>query len=255
MPSNSDLWQRIQGFEIDNPSDELPFSSRLARENGWSREKALEAIDEYRKFIYLICVSASPLTPSEVVDQVWHLHLVYTRSYWKDFCEGVLGRPIHHEPTRGGELQALRFREQYAQTRALYEAEFGGLPPAEFWPSVSERFAAAPSLQWTDLRRYWAIPKPSGFGSILWSTGGVLLVFLTSCADAWSEERSDMGSSASLWPFLVVGALAVAGLVSYKLDKSRRDNAGEHSESNGWWWHSGCGGCGSGCGGCGGCGG
>ncbi len=253
MPSNSELWQRVHDFQIDRSGVEFPFSARLARENGWSRDKALAAIGEYKRFIYLICVSPSPLTPSEAVDQVWHLHLVYTRSYWAAFCSGVLGRQIHHEPTAGGEHQAVRFREQYAQTCALYEAEFGCAPPAEFWPSVADRFAAAPRLQWTDRRRYWVVPKPAGFGSILWSAAGIPLLFLTGCADPSSEGQSGRGSGS--WPIIVavVGALVV-GFISDHLGKRRKDNAGERSEDNGSWWHFGCGGC-SGCGGCGGCGG
>src|SRR5262249_50433300 len=102
MLSNPDLWQCIQDFPIDDPGDAFSFSARLAHENGWSGATAAAAIEEYRKFIYLIGVSDSPLTPSEAVDQVWHLHLLYTRSYWTEFCGGVLCRPLHHEPTRGG---------------------------------------------------------------------------------------------------------------------------------------------------------
>ena len=32
--------------------------------------------------------------PSDEVDQAWHLHLVYTRSYWGEFCPNVLGKPL-----------------------------------------------------------------------------------------------------------------------------------------------------------------
>src|SRR5215468_8053027 len=159
MHSNSDLWQRIQEFPIDDLNDEFPFSARLARENGWSAATAAAAIEEYRKFIYLICVTDTPLTPSEVVDQVWHLHLVYTRSYWMAFCGGVLGRPLHHEPTRGGEAQATLFKDQYVLTRTRYQAEFGVPPPAEFWPA--EPFGA-PSQRWVDRRTHWIVPKRFG---------------------------------------------------------------------------------------------
>jgi hypothetical protein len=252
MPANSDLWQRIQVFEIDASGAAYPFSARLARENRWPAAEALGAIEEYRKFLYLVCVSPSPLTPSEVVDRVWHLHLLYTRSYWKDLCEGVLGRPLHHEPTKGGREQNLRFGEQYARTCALYEAEFGCSPPAEFWPAVSERFAAGPSLRWVDLRRYWVVRKPIGFGSILWSAAVASLVLLSSCADISSEDSSATGSGSSLWPFLLfVGVLAIAKYASDELDKRRRDNAGERSDRNAWRWDFSCG-SGDGCGGCGG---
>jgi hypothetical protein len=187
------------------------------------------------------------------VDRVWHLHLVYTRSYWATFCGGALGRQIHHQPTAGGELQVLRFREQYVRTCALYEAEFGCAPPAELWPSVSDRFGAAPSLQWVDLRRYWVVPKPTGFCSILWSAAVAPFVLLTGCADRSSGDGSVAGDGSSLWPLLwIAGILAVAGYNSYKTTGRGRDDADEHVERNGWSWHFGDG---DGCGGCGGCGG
>ena len=63
MPSNSDLWQRVQAFAIDSAGTEFPFSARLARENGWSRNKAGAAIEEYKKFIYLICVESVAADP------------------------------------------------------------------------------------------------------------------------------------------------------------------------------------------------
>jgi hypothetical protein len=254
MPTNSELWQRLHDFQIDCSDAEFPFSARLARENGWSRRRALAAIAEYKKFIYLICVSPSPMTPSEPVDQVWHLHLTYTRSYWAAFCGGALGRQIHHEPTKGGERQALRFREQYAQTCALYEAEFGCAPPAEFWPPVSERFVAAPRLQWTDRRRYWIVPKPAGLGGMLWSAAVAPLVLLANCADRSSEDHSGGGSGALLWVVAVAGALAVSGFVAERRERRHREDDGERAEDNGPWWHIDWHGC-SGCGGCGGCGG
>jgi hypothetical protein len=39
-------------------------------------------------------ISTHIVTPSEQVDQVWHLHLTYTRSYWDEFCPNVLGQPF-----------------------------------------------------------------------------------------------------------------------------------------------------------------
>lgn len=74
------LWKRIQTFALDVPHIKFPFSKRLARDNHWSHEFALAAIDEYKRFIYLCCISAEPITPSDAVDQVWHLHLTYTKS-------------------------------------------------------------------------------------------------------------------------------------------------------------------------------
>jgi len=76
-----DLWNRIRRFELDDPAAAFSFTDRLARENGWPLEYALRATLEYRKFMFLLCLTEHPLTPSDQVDPVWHLHLLYTRSY------------------------------------------------------------------------------------------------------------------------------------------------------------------------------
>ena len=75
MPNDMTLWTKLQALELDQAGSAFRFSDRLARENGWSRAFALGAIEEYRRFIYLAATSPTPVTPSDVVDQVWHLHL------------------------------------------------------------------------------------------------------------------------------------------------------------------------------------
>ena len=241
MPSNNELWQRIQGFDLDASGDAYPFSARLARENHWSPEETLGAIEEYRKFLYLICVSPSPLTPSEVVDQVWHLQLLYTRSYWADLCEGVLGRPIHHEPTKGGREQLRHFEGQYAQTLSLYEDEFGAVPPVEFWPLVP--FATPPSQHWVDRRDHWVIPKRLG----RWLLGGgtvALIVLLASCGSLWDDQKT--GTAQMGFASRVI-ALAIPFGLFWLVALVRRSSGTDVAVDGD--------GCGGGCGGCGGCGG
>jgi hypothetical protein len=264
MLLNSGLWQRIRSFEFDRPGDQFPFSARLARENGWSRDRALRAINEYRKFMYLICVAPTPLTPSEAVDQVWHLHLVYTRSYWSAFCDGVLGRRIHHEPTKGGTDQTDAFHDQYAETRRLYETEFGDLPPDEFWPPVAERFAETPRLQWVDRRRHWVLPKlrlPGLLPGLLIGTSVLTLLLASGTLHAATEAVPAPGTKLgdSDWVSNIIGGVFV--FVMFLLfgraiiDNARKAEKEEKDDKkSSWWWGTGCGGC-SGCGGCGGCGG
>jgi hypothetical protein len=105
------LWKRIENFEIDEVGIELPFSKRLARENSWPSEFALRVIEEYKKFIYLTSISEGPVTPSDEVDQAWHLHLTYTQSYWDQLCDNVLGRRLHHNPTKGGKQESNKFED------------------------------------------------------------------------------------------------------------------------------------------------
>jgi hypothetical protein len=80
------LWKKIESFELDDPQSSFMFTDRLARENGWSIEYAIRTVSEYKRFIFLMCIAEHPLTPSDQVDQVWHLHLLYTESYWIDLC-------------------------------------------------------------------------------------------------------------------------------------------------------------------------
>jgi hypothetical protein len=173
MPTNSTLWQRIASFDLDGPGDGTSFSARLARENGWSPAQARAAVEEYKRFLYLVCVADSRLAPSAAVDKVWQLHLADTRSYWTELCDGTLGRPIHHDLADGP--RAYHLLDAYAETRALYASEFECDPPAELWPLVSERFAMAPSRLEPDPTGCWIAPQASGLGSILWSAAAALL--------------------------------------------------------------------------------
>lgn len=42
------LRERVEAFELDEPGAALPFSSRLAREQGWSHAFAGRVIREYK---------------------------------------------------------------------------------------------------------------------------------------------------------------------------------------------------------------
>ena len=73
------LWNEIKRFELDDPEISLSFTDRLARENGWTIDYSIRTIVEYKKFMFLMTIANHPLTPSDQVDQVWHLHLLYTQ--------------------------------------------------------------------------------------------------------------------------------------------------------------------------------
>ena len=221
MLTNSKLWQGIEAFDLDRRGDENSFSARLARENSWSSEKARAAIAEYKRFIYLVCVAPAPLAPPEAVDQVWRLHLADTRSYWTDLCEGTLGRPIHHDLTDGP--RAYHMLDAYAHARLLYAMEFDCAPPAEFWPLVSERFAAALGPIEPDAARCWVAPSPSGLGSILWCAVAALCAVIAGTEHAAAADPAGAIHSGSIVPLLVpAGAVALTWLVARGAGRCRR---------------------------------
>jgi len=152
------FWTKIKNFELDDPDVDFSFSDRLARENGWSIEFALRAIEEYKKFMFLISVCKEPLTPSDQVDQVWHLHLIYTHSYWEEFCGEILGHPVHHGPTKGGNQERNKYVNLYQNTLMRYKHYFGYEAPKDIWPESSIRFSEI-EFRRVNMNRYWVISK------------------------------------------------------------------------------------------------
>jgi uncharacterized protein (TIGR04222 family) len=154
----ADLAQRLHDYELDQPGAAQPISRRLAQEQGWSAGYTRRVMDEYKRFALLSVVAGHVVTPSDAVDQVWHLHLTYTREYWEHFCPRVLGRPLHHEPSRGGADEQEKYWQLYRQTLASYQQLFGEAAPADIWPAPGERFSAR--FRRVDSRRFWLLRRP-----------------------------------------------------------------------------------------------
>ena len=124
------LWKKVEAFQLDKPTEEYGFTVRLADENKWTRDFAERAILEYKKFMYLAAVSKSMVSPSEIVDIVWHQHLIFTQSY-RDFCD-LLGKQIQHIPSTHNAEEYVKFQQAKKLTEKAYGAHFGR-QPADIW--------------------------------------------------------------------------------------------------------------------------
>lgn len=153
------VWQALSHYIIGPQDAAFGFADRLARENGWKPAFAARVIEEYKRFCFLAVTVGRELTPSDAVDQAWHLHLTYTRDYWERFCPQVLGRALHHGPTAGGAAEGHRFFSQYADTLAAYEAAFGTLPPADIWPNARRRLLHDPRARRVHPRQALIVPR------------------------------------------------------------------------------------------------
>ena len=122
-----DLWERIDQYEFPKGFDAKLTAAGI----GWRQRQARR---EYLRFVYLMMISDKPLTPSGVVDAVWHVHLSYTREYWSTFCAEVLRQDLHHDPVQGSDANSLQ-NKQYLATLELYEREFGSSPDLGVWPT------------------------------------------------------------------------------------------------------------------------
>jgi hypothetical protein len=219
FPAQADeLWNKLNEFEIDEAGSDGVFEARLMREQGWSSAFATRAVEEYKRFLFLAKRANHPVTPSKAVDEVWHLHMIFTRSYWERLCGRVLGRALHHEPA-GGEDDAERFARQYEQTIESYRAWFGE-PTEDVWPRRVEA---------QEVGELQAGSRPVSWGKHVMASVAVAVgVNVAASKNDWLERIV----------ITMIVIVVVAGIYFGR------------SESSGG---SGCGGCGSGCGG--GCGG
>jgi hypothetical protein len=238
------LWQAIAQMRIEPAGAKRTFGSRLAEENGWSRAFAAKVDAEYRRFLYLAATAGRDVTPSDAVDQAWHLHLGYSRHYWDVLCGQVLGRPLHHGPSAGGGAEARRYRAQYADTLALYAETFGAPPPADIWPDPTTRFSG----RWrrVDAEQVLVVPRRALRAGL----GLGLALPLVACADALAA-----GAALPLVALGVGAFLLIVGLSRRPARKREGGDGGDGGVGGSYAFDTGRDGDGDGAGDAGGCGG
>lgn len=238
-PQEKQLWDKINDYSFDALGASFPFSARLMRENGWTEEYTLEVIQEYKKFMFLVTVARHAVSPSDPVDQVWHLHMIYTQSYWDEFCHGILGKAVHHNPTKGGKEERQKHVHMYDRTAESYLKYFGEPQPAHIWIDTKDLFKEI-NYQRVNMHRNWVIPKPQ-FVRNRWHLAPLLALF------AILFMANSGGDAVGIIFFLVfIIFIAIAAASPSK---------GGGGGGGGGCSASGCSSCSSGCSGCGGCGG
>ncbi len=236
------LWQKIEQFQLDDPNATFPFSRKLAKENNWDANFAQEAIKEYRRFVYLCCISPIGASPPEIIDQVWHLHLCYTINYWEDFCENVLQQKLHHHPSSGGSGEQQRHHEWLQYTLDLYRQTFHEDPPQHIWNPPPPPIQNKPGF----FRQFFIKSTILSFLIL-----PVILLPLSGCTTA-----GFIAVPLVLMVFICIQVISSA--ISGKPDDPQKKSTGEGGSSSSSSCSSSCGSnCSSGCGGggCGGCGG
>lgn len=229
----STVWSKLQQYRIDEPVDGRPpafaFEKRLARENGWSIAYATRVVEEYKRFLYLALFGGHPVCPSDEVDQCWHMHMTFTRSYWDRLCKHVLGMPIHHDPSRGGKSEDTKHDDMYAKTKQAYQRVFGAKPPEDIWPSSERRFDHSKRFRRVDVSAMYMIPKQRIHQAAMIG-GGVLL---SGMAAGCSRMAGGNGPTAILIFIGIIAFLAVMSLIF---------RAARHARGGGCTSSSGCGG-------------
>lgn len=94
---------------------------------GWTAEYADEIEIEYKRFLHLNKkYPTAGIVPTDVMDEMWHYHILDTRAYIKDSNE-VFGGYFHHFPYFGlrGTEDEQNLYNAFLATQELYEKEFG----------------------------------------------------------------------------------------------------------------------------------
>ena len=130
-----DIKERVLSFNIHSNGDSSIFISKLMLEHSWTKSFTLTALSEYKKFIYLLYISKERLSPSKVIDKVWHCHLTFTHSYWNELCRDLLKKDIHHIPSSIDKICKELDTHSYERSLSHYRAEFGQ-PNPKIWGNI-----------------------------------------------------------------------------------------------------------------------
>jgi len=92
----------------------------------FTEETLRDAERRYRRFLTLCMLHpTAPIAPTRDIDHMWHLHMLHPRVYQED-CQQMFGEVLDHDGGFGSEPDELPVLERaFAETAALYRAEFG----------------------------------------------------------------------------------------------------------------------------------
>jgi len=229
------VWDKLSTYQFDVPQSVLNFSKRLQRENGWDEIYTQRVLEEYLRFMFLTRFAGHAVTPSDQVDQAWHLHLLYSDEYFNNFCPNYLGEVVHHGPTRGGTKENSKYRNWYSKTMFTYKQIFGESPPSDIWPGSSERFQDAAAFRRVNMAEMVQLKRRR-----LDIMVTALIVLVAYTITVLSFDYSDGSAPPIIFTLVLYSVLGILGLLGYRAYRHRKG-----------YTHGGCGAGGGGCGGCG----
>ncbi len=95
---------------------------RVVKQFDWDIFDAKEAIRKYKNFLILhLLHPCFKVVPTNIIDVVWHQHILHTQKYMED-CKQAFGEYFHHNPTDPAETEVDD--SYYIMTARLYERHF-----------------------------------------------------------------------------------------------------------------------------------
>ena len=100
-------------------------------QSGWGGEKFDIALAEYKRFLILkVLHPEKSFSPTSLMDEIWHLHILDTKAYMID-CKSIFNKYLHHSPSFGHyntEEQNSRLVNSRRNLEEMYSVHFGEDP-------------------------------------------------------------------------------------------------------------------------------
>ena len=130
---NCQMSSKLQAYDVEadvmNNLDSVPSTLKTL------------AVQEYKKFLHLKFIVGdtevpAQLSPSFLVDQVWHVHLLKPKLYAK-FCQEVFEQLIDHD-LDGTNSTDEKKKERLLRTKELYKQVFNQDPIDSIWKTPDD---------------------------------------------------------------------------------------------------------------------
>lgn len=129
-PAEATRLERLAGkFELGT------VRRRYENEHDASPEESARALDELKRFLIVCHLSDKPLGAGGVLDDIWHVFVLFTLRY-EHFCRTLFGRVIHHIPEEDLIEGSHDRHENYRNTLSEYVRLFGEAPDFSIWPRL-----------------------------------------------------------------------------------------------------------------------
>ncbi|MFJ4143386.1 glycine-rich domain-containing protein [Pseudomonas sp. NPDC089734] len=127
-PSLEEAVIHIEQMDLSSLKNKLCSESKLLTRT-WSTAECEVAIQYYKNFLFLNkkYLKHYPVIPPSIeIDEIWHQHILDTRTYTTD-CRKIFGHYFHHYPQFGtrGKQDSKNLNIAFEVTQTLHEIEFG----------------------------------------------------------------------------------------------------------------------------------
>lgn len=111
--------------------DLIGWKMRESKTCSFSDEEVELAIEEYKRFLILKIDNPNVnFAPTDLMDEVWHFHILDTKRYSTN-CHNMFGKFLHHAPSYGPYEQPSKEKElsnSFERMSTLYRERYGHDP-------------------------------------------------------------------------------------------------------------------------------